>query len=131
MRILMVSDVYFPRINGVSTAIQTYREALSAHGIEVSLVAPDYGNGCREPWISRVAARPVQAITWRSASSSCSMSISSQFNPRSRRMWEARATSGHPGRAYMTILGCLIGKCERNKFYATCSTNCRKNAFNW
>lgn len=59
MRILMVSDVYFPRINGVSTAIQTYREALSARGIEVSLVAPDYGNGCREPWISRVAARPV------------------------------------------------------------------------
>jgi len=59
MRILMVSDVYFPRINGVSTAIQTYREALSAHGIDVSLVAPDYGNGCREAWISRVAARSV------------------------------------------------------------------------
>ena len=59
MRILMVSDVYFPRINGVSTAIQTYREALSARGIEVSLVAPDYGNECREPWISRVSARPV------------------------------------------------------------------------
>jgi len=59
MRILMVSDVYFPRINGVSTAIQTYREALSARGIEVSLVAPDYGSGCREPWISRVPARPV------------------------------------------------------------------------
>lgn len=59
MRVLMVSDVYFPRINGVSTAIQTYREALAGHGVEVSLVAPDYGSGCREPWISRVPARPV------------------------------------------------------------------------
>jgi glycosyltransferase involved in cell wall biosynthesis len=59
MRVLMVSDVYFPRINGVSTAIQTYREALAAYGIEVSLVAPDYGNVCRETWISRVPARPV------------------------------------------------------------------------
>jgi len=59
MRVLMVSDVYFPRINGVSTAIQTYREALAAHGVEVSLVAPDYGSACREPWISRVPARPV------------------------------------------------------------------------
>lgn len=59
MRILMVSDVYFPRVNGVSTAIQTYREALAASGIEVSLVAPDYGSACREPWISRVPARQV------------------------------------------------------------------------
>lgn len=59
MRVLMVSDVYFPRINGVSTAIQTYRETLAASGIEISLVAPDYGNACREPWISRVPARPV------------------------------------------------------------------------
>lgn len=59
MRVLMVSDVYFPRINGVSTAIQTYREALAAHGVEVSLVAPDYGNVCAEPWVSRVSARQV------------------------------------------------------------------------
>ncbi len=59
MRILMVSDVYFPRINGVSTAIQTYREALAARGVEVRLIAPDYGNGCCETWIRRVAARPV------------------------------------------------------------------------
>jgi glycosyltransferase involved in cell wall biosynthesis len=59
MRILMVSDVYFPRVNGVSTAIQTYRQALAAQGIEVSLVAPDYGGECGELWISRVSARPV------------------------------------------------------------------------
>lgn len=44
MKILMISDVYFPRINGVSTSIQTFRETLRAHGIEVTLVAPDYPN---------------------------------------------------------------------------------------
>ena len=59
MRVLMVSDVYFPRVNGVSTAIQTYRETLAARGIEVSLVAPDYGQACDEAWVSRVPARQV------------------------------------------------------------------------
>ena len=59
MRVVMVSDVYFPRINGVSTAIQTYQQALRAHGVEVSLVAPDYGQACTESWITRVPARQV------------------------------------------------------------------------
>ena len=59
MRVVMVSDVYFPRINGVSTAIQTYQQALRAYGVEVNLVAPDYGSPCSEPWISRVSARVV------------------------------------------------------------------------
>jgi 1,2-diacylglycerol 3-alpha-glucosyltransferase len=59
MRVVMVSDVYFPRINGVSTAIQTYQQALRTHGVEVSLVAPDYGTASPESWISRVPARPV------------------------------------------------------------------------
>jgi 1,2-diacylglycerol 3-alpha-glucosyltransferase len=59
MRVVMVSDVYFPRINGVSTAIQTYQQALRAHGVEVSLVAPDYGQTCTESWITRVPARQV------------------------------------------------------------------------
>jgi glycosyltransferase involved in cell wall biosynthesis len=38
----MVSDVYFPRINGVSTSIQTFRAALAALGIRVTIVAPEY-----------------------------------------------------------------------------------------
>jgi 1,2-diacylglycerol 3-alpha-glucosyltransferase len=59
MRVVMVSDVYFPRINGVSTAIHTYRQALRTHGVEVSLVAPDYGTASPESWITRVPARPV------------------------------------------------------------------------
>jgi hypothetical protein len=43
MRILMLSDVYFPRINGVSTSIQTFRRQLAALGHEVLLIAPACG----------------------------------------------------------------------------------------
>ena len=43
MRILMLSDVYFPRINGVSTSIQTFRRQFAALGHEVLLIAPSYG----------------------------------------------------------------------------------------
>ncbi|HET19833.1 MAG TPA: glycosyltransferase family 4 protein [Chromatiales bacterium] len=42
MRLLMISDVYFPRVNGVSTSIQTTRHALEQLGHEVTLVAPAY-----------------------------------------------------------------------------------------
>jgi 1,2-diacylglycerol 3-alpha-glucosyltransferase len=42
MRVLMVSDVYFPRVNGVSTSIQTFRRDLAALGCESWLVAPEY-----------------------------------------------------------------------------------------
>lgn len=62
MRVVMVSDVYFPRVNGVSTAIQTYRQALAGYGVDVRLVAPDYGRPAGdgdESWITRVSARPV------------------------------------------------------------------------
>jgi glycosyltransferase involved in cell wall biosynthesis len=43
MKILMLSDVYFPRVNGVSTSIQTFCRELVAGGHEVTIVAPDYG----------------------------------------------------------------------------------------
>ena len=42
LHVLMVSDVYFPRINGVSTSIQTFRAELARLGIRVTVVAPDY-----------------------------------------------------------------------------------------
>lgn len=42
MRVLFLSDVYFPRINGVSTSIATFRADLEACGVETQLVAPDY-----------------------------------------------------------------------------------------
>ena len=38
-RVLMISDVYFPRVNGVSTSIQTIRADLAALGCESVLVA--------------------------------------------------------------------------------------------
>jgi len=43
MNILMVSDVYFPRVNGVSTSMQTFCRELAANGHAVTIVAPDYG----------------------------------------------------------------------------------------
>jgi len=45
MRVLMISDVYFPRVNGVSTSIQTFRHDLAAQGCESWLVAPRYPKG--------------------------------------------------------------------------------------
>ncbi len=42
MKILFISDVYFPRINGVSTSIETFRKELRALGHTVHLIAPDY-----------------------------------------------------------------------------------------
>jgi len=50
----MVSDVYFPRVNGVSTSIQTLRQALLAAGHSSVLVAPDYPAAAAEPGIVRV-----------------------------------------------------------------------------
>jgi len=44
MHVLMLSDVYFPRINGVSTSIATFRESLALQGIRCTLVAPEYGS---------------------------------------------------------------------------------------
>lgn len=55
----MLSDVYFPRINGVSTSIKTLREELLALGHECLLVAPRYGEEPEEPGIHRLAASPV------------------------------------------------------------------------
>lgn len=57
MRVLMVSDVYFPRINGVSTSMETFRQTLAAEGIEVKLVVPRYGNEADAPGVIRVAGR--------------------------------------------------------------------------
>jgi 1,2-diacylglycerol 3-alpha-glucosyltransferase len=42
MRVLFVSDVYFPRVNGVSTSIRTFRTDLAQLGVETTLVAPAY-----------------------------------------------------------------------------------------
>ncbi|NWG87270.1 MAG: glycosyltransferase [Hydrogenophilaceae bacterium] len=54
MRVLMVSDVYFPRVNGVSTSIETFRRSLAEHGVEVRLVAPRYGSEAEVAGIHRI-----------------------------------------------------------------------------
>lgn len=41
----MISDVYFPRINGVSTSIKTFRDELMRLGHRVTLIAPKYPAG--------------------------------------------------------------------------------------
>jgi hypothetical protein len=42
MHILMISDVFFPRINGVSTSIHSFRQHLAALGHRVTLLCPAY-----------------------------------------------------------------------------------------
>ena len=59
MRVLMVSDVYFPRVNGVSTSIETFRQTLAAQGVEVRLVVPRYGDEAEEAGIVRVPGRAI------------------------------------------------------------------------
>jgi len=69
LRVLHVSDVYFPRVNGVSTSIATFRADLSTHGIETVLVAPEYlpprrgahthSSLATEPDVLRVPSRSV------------------------------------------------------------------------
>lgn len=38
----MISDVYFPRVNGVSTSIQTFVEEFIQQGHQITLIAPQY-----------------------------------------------------------------------------------------
>jgi glycosyltransferase involved in cell wall biosynthesis len=61
MRILYISDVYFPRVNGVSTSIRTFRRELQALGHEVVVVAPAYSQPAtaEEAGVVRVPARAV------------------------------------------------------------------------
>jgi len=60
MKILFISDVYFPRVNGVSTSIRTFVAQLQALGHTVDLIAPDYGIATAdEAWIKRMPARSI------------------------------------------------------------------------
>jgi glycosyltransferase involved in cell wall biosynthesis len=60
MKILYISDVYFPRINGVSTSIRTFVKQMQNLGHEVHLIAPDYAATTEdEGWIRRIPARSI------------------------------------------------------------------------
>lgn len=56
----MISDVYFPRINGVSTSIQTFKAEFEDAGHQVTLIAPEYiGNDDHDESIIRIASRTI------------------------------------------------------------------------
>lgn len=58
LRVLILSDVYFPRVNGVSTSIQTFRRDLARTGCETVLIAPEYPQSRDdEPGVLRVQSR--------------------------------------------------------------------------
>jgi glycosyltransferase involved in cell wall biosynthesis len=58
MNILMISDVYFPRVNGVSTSIATFRRSLLESGHRVCLIVPDYlRDAGDDPDIIRIPSR--------------------------------------------------------------------------
>jgi len=57
VRVLFISDVYFPRVNGVSTSIGTFREDLASCGIDTLLVAPQYAPAGARPGATAVPAR--------------------------------------------------------------------------
>jgi glycosyltransferase involved in cell wall biosynthesis len=57
MRVLMVSDVYFPRINGVSSSIETFKNTLNDCDIDVKIVVPRYGDEVEESDVIRVKSR--------------------------------------------------------------------------
>lgn len=60
MKVLMLSDVYFPRVNGVSTSIRTFRRALAAAGHVIDLICPAYGDAdMPEAGVQRIPARRV------------------------------------------------------------------------
>jgi glycosyltransferase involved in cell wall biosynthesis len=60
MNILFVSDVFFPRVNGVSTSINTFATELRALGHQVTLIAPSYTDEDKqEEWIVRVPSHKI------------------------------------------------------------------------
>jgi glycosyltransferase involved in cell wall biosynthesis len=71
VRILYVSDVCFPRVNGVSTSIQTFRGELARLGHATTLVAPAYPAPHPDAGIVRITSHAVlldpedRAMQWR------------------------------------------------------------------
>jgi glycosyltransferase involved in cell wall biosynthesis len=60
MNILFISDVFFPRVNGVSTSINTFATELRALGHHVTLIAPSYTDEEKqEEWIVRVPSHKI------------------------------------------------------------------------
>ena len=63
LHVLMLSDVYFPRINGVSTSILTFRADLARFGVRITVVAPDYpGNDIEADAAANTVRLPSRAV---------------------------------------------------------------------
>jgi 1,2-diacylglycerol 3-alpha-glucosyltransferase len=61
LRVVFISDVFFPRVNGVSTSIRTFRDDLANCDVDTLLVAPHYAGteGETDPSIIRVPSAGV------------------------------------------------------------------------
>ena len=60
LKVLFISDVYFPRINGVSTSIHTFVTQLQALGHTAHVIAPAYNSHADDAdWIKRIPARSI------------------------------------------------------------------------
>jgi glycosyltransferase involved in cell wall biosynthesis len=61
VRIAYVSDSFWPRINGVTIALQTYRDELARLGHDVLIICPEYpkaeGSGPSEAYVKRLASQ--------------------------------------------------------------------------
>jgi 1,2-diacylglycerol 3-alpha-glucosyltransferase len=60
VRVLFISDVFFPRVNGVSTSLQTFGRELERLGHEITIIAPDYAQQeTRDSSLIRIPSRTV------------------------------------------------------------------------
>jgi 1,2-diacylglycerol 3-alpha-glucosyltransferase len=66
VRVLLISDVYFPRVNGVSTSIQTFRRDLEQLGCTSWLVTPAYPQAEAQSWVddARVLRQPSRYLVF-------------------------------------------------------------------
>jgi glycosyltransferase involved in cell wall biosynthesis len=58
-RVLYPTDVFLPRVNGVSTSIATFRRELAAAGVDAHVVCPRYGGETADPETTRLAGARV------------------------------------------------------------------------
>jgi 1,2-diacylglycerol 3-alpha-glucosyltransferase len=59
MKILFLSDVYFPRVNGVSTSIKVFKNDLIKLGHEVHLICPAYNEINTDKTITTIKSKPI------------------------------------------------------------------------
>jgi glycosyltransferase involved in cell wall biosynthesis len=54
LRVLYPTDVFLPRVNGVSTSIATFRRELAAIGVDAHVVCPRYRDEAAVPGVTRI-----------------------------------------------------------------------------